>query len=230
LLRGNPVNRAAFNPNPNSTQVVTASVDGNAQVWDWTGAKWNPGKLLRHERAVSDAAFSPDGKFVVTASADTAQVWEVKTGLRTGPPLRHNAPVDRAAFSADGNWVITRSEDGKARVWQTFGGQQIGLPLGHGIPILWAAFSPDGKRVVMASADGTPEAPQILMGNPKKDARLMADVAQFLSGYEVTEPRRLVPINDWPERFSRLREQASGSGSSKEPAFAAFLQKLFPRQ
>ena len=39
---------------------------------------------------VNSAAFSPDGRFVVTASEDgTARVWEAATGKAIGEPLRH---------------------------------------------------------------------------------------------------------------------------------------------
>ena len=43
--------------------------------------------LLRgHTDAVRGAAFSPDGKRVVTASTDgTAQVWDAATGAKCGP-------------------------------------------------------------------------------------------------------------------------------------------------
>ena len=41
-------------------------------------------------RTVKSAAFSPDGRFVVTASWDrTARVWEAATGKAIGEPLRH---------------------------------------------------------------------------------------------------------------------------------------------
>ena len=45
-------------------------------------------------RRFNSAAFSPDGRFVVTASVDrTARVWEAATGKAIGEPLRHEKAV-----------------------------------------------------------------------------------------------------------------------------------------
>ena len=55
------------------------------------------------------AAFSPDGRFVVTASEDgTARIWEAATGKAIGEPLRHEKKVSSAAFSPDGRFVVDR--------------------------------------------------------------------------------------------------------------------------
>ena len=45
---------------------------------------------------VSSAAFSPDGKRIVTASEDeTARIWDAATGQPIGEPLRgHDGPCD----------------------------------------------------------------------------------------------------------------------------------------
>jgi len=57
--------------------VVTASDDKTARVWE-AESRRALATLTRHQGMVSAAAFSPDGKRVVTASADqTAQVYIV---------------------------------------------------------------------------------------------------------------------------------------------------------
>ena len=59
------------------------------------------------------AAFSPDGKRIVTASADkTARVWDAETGKPIGEPLKgHDGIVCSAAFSPDGKRIVTASQD-----------------------------------------------------------------------------------------------------------------------
>ena len=67
--------------------------------------------VLGHESAVSSAAFSPDGKRVVTASWDkTARIWDAITAKAIGYPLRgHEGLVTSAAFSPDGQRIVTAS-------------------------------------------------------------------------------------------------------------------------
>ena len=68
---------------------------------------------------VSSAAFSPDGKRIVTASEDsTARLWDAETGKPIGEPLKghEGAHVHSAAFSPDGKRIVTASDgqDGAA--------------------------------------------------------------------------------------------------------------------
>ena len=61
-------------------------------------------------RQVASASFSPDGKRVVTASADkTARVWDAETGKPVGEPMTHGERVYSASFSPDGKRVVTAS-------------------------------------------------------------------------------------------------------------------------
>ena len=68
------------------------------------------------------AAFSPDGKRIVTASFDkTARIWDAASGKPIGEPLTGHADVVRsAAFSPDGGRIVTASYDKTARIWKIF--------------------------------------------------------------------------------------------------------------
>jgi predicted oxidoreductase (fatty acid repression mutant protein) len=133
--------------------VVTAS--WTARVWDaLTGQPVTP--PLEHKLGVPHAAFSPDGRWVVTASHDeTARVWDALTGEPVTPALQHYGSVVHADFSPDGRRVVTASQDRTARVWDALTGQPITPPLEHQSWVSYAAFSPDGRRVVTASQDKT---------------------------------------------------------------------------
>ena len=71
------------------------------------------------------AAFSPDGKRIVTASSDkTARLWDAETGKPIGEPLRgHEDDVRSAAFSPDGKRIVTASDDKTARLWDAATGK-----------------------------------------------------------------------------------------------------------
>jgi WD40 repeat protein/serine/threonine protein kinase len=111
---------------------------------------------LRHAGAVFTAQFSPDGRLVLTASADsTARLWDAVTGMPAGQPLRHDGEVHHAGFSRDGALAATASKDGTARVWDGRTGSPVSGLLRHGGPVVHAAFSSDGRRLATASRDNT---------------------------------------------------------------------------
>ncbi|HAB19257.1 MAG TPA: hypothetical protein DCE44_22870 [Verrucomicrobiales bacterium] len=74
---------------------------------------------LRHQGYVEVAEFSPDGKRIVTASADgIGRVWDARTGQPLTELLRHEQLLHTAAFSQDGQHVVTTSADKTAKVWE----------------------------------------------------------------------------------------------------------------
>ena len=71
-----------------------------------------------HSEAVVSAAFSPDGRRVVTASYDkTARLWDAATGKPIGDLVGHTDNLVSAAFSPDGLRIVTTSWDYTARLW-----------------------------------------------------------------------------------------------------------------
>jgi tetratricopeptide (TPR) repeat protein len=108
--------------------------------------------LEGHTDFVNSAAFSPDRRRVVTASADhTARLWDPTTGAPLAALEGHTKFVNSASFSPDGTRVVTASADRTARLWDVATGEQVAVLQGQRT----AAFSPDGIRVVTASGDGT---------------------------------------------------------------------------
>jgi hypothetical protein len=103
---------------------------------------------------VQSAAFSPNGKHVVTVSYDTtARVWEADGGREIAVLKGHTGPVSSATFSPDSNRMVTASFDNTARLWDAVSGKEIAVLKGHTGAVRSAAFSPDGKRVLTASDD-----------------------------------------------------------------------------
>ena len=111
------------------------------------------------KQPVTFAEFSPDGRWVVTASgpsypreetAGEARVWDARTGEPVSPPLRHTGTVYTACFNPDGTRVLTAGGDGRARIWDAKTGQLIVDRINPGNVVHRARFSPDGRRVATA--------------------------------------------------------------------------------
>jgi WD40 repeat protein/predicted Ser/Thr protein kinase len=126
------------------------------------------GQLWFHDDGVRDVAFSPDGRWVLTAGDDnTARVWDAATGAaRFDPPLRHGDFILHASFSRDGRRVVTASADHTARVWDAATGHRVATLAGHAGAVRDARFSPDGDRVVTASDDKTARLWDAATGQP----------------------------------------------------------------
>jgi tetratricopeptide (TPR) repeat protein len=156
---------------------------------------------------VNHAAFSPDGRWVVTASNDqTARVWDAATGQPISPPLKHQNYVNDATFSPDGRWVVTASSDHTARVWEAATGQPISPPLKHQGIVNDAVFSPDGRWVVTASYDGTARVWEAATGGPVS-APLKHPHAVYRAAFS-PNGRRVVTASD--DRSARVWEAATG--------------------
>ncbi|MEM7064123.1 MAG: TIR domain-containing protein [Cyanobacteria bacterium P01_B01_bin.77] len=134
------------------TQVLTASDDDTARVWNLTTGEFQ--LLEGHSDAVKHASFNADGTQVVTASSDgTARVWNLDSG-ESETLEGHRDAVVHASFSADGTRVVTTSWDSTARVWDLNSGNSQVLE-GHKGFVDHASFNTDGTQVVTASSDST---------------------------------------------------------------------------
>jgi WD40 repeat protein len=155
LAGGRPAAPAAGGPlavSPDGRVSVRREGANAARLHDAGGAAF--GTPLQHRQAVLAAAFSPDGRRVVTASRDqTARVWDVTTGAPVSPPLGHASEVNSAVFSPDGRRVLTTGDDNTARVWGTETGELLLPPLRHQGTVVQAGFSADGRMVATASRD-----------------------------------------------------------------------------
>lgn len=120
---------------------------------------WNPengkqvGNPLRPEQG-QVGNFSPDGKYLVTASPQgTVRVWDAEDG-KPLKQLLHKGPVHAANFSPDGRWIVSASSDKTARVWETESDRLTGDVLQHEAAVTLAVFA-NSRRIVTACEDGT---------------------------------------------------------------------------
>jgi WD40 repeat protein len=141
------------------------------------------------EGAVRYAAFSPEGKYVLTFSEKTGeksartQVWIVETGKLEKELTGVAGDVVHAVFTPDEAHVLiaggsTSPKSGQARVWEVATGQPATPPFEHLEKVLHASFDSTAERVITASADDTAKVWKVrLEKNPsgKAEQFLLAD-------------------------------------------------------
>ena len=126
---------------PDGTQVLTASFDQNARLWDALTGKLI--KKLPHQDRVTAVAFSPDGKTFLTGAADkSAQLWDAETYQSIGVPLPHQGLVLDAEFSRDGAFFATASSDGAVWLWNANTRRPVYGALQHDVRVRSLSIQP----------------------------------------------------------------------------------------
>jgi WD40 repeat protein len=151
---------------PDDKQVLTASMDGTAVVWDASsGRQMFP--PFKHDDGVLTAVFSQDGHSILTAAFDrTARLWSLPLGGAQVAMLNHCDFILGAFFSASARQVVTFGMDGMVREWELPLGPPGVITLRHTNEVLYAEFSPDGRRIVTASRDRTARVWDAQTGKP----------------------------------------------------------------
>ncbi|BBE09403.1 High-affnity carbon uptake protein Hat/HatR [Mycoavidus cysteinexigens] len=149
------------------------AVDGHAiNLWNLSAleGEFSYYPLRGHAKAVEDLAFSPDGRWLVSASADkTVRLWS----LQTYPPEfvreltkmpHHYGTVYSVAFSEDGKWLAAGAGDFVLKLWPLpFNKKSLSAPHTFQVggfsqerdPVsFWnLAFSPDSQQLAIGCDD-----------------------------------------------------------------------------
>jgi WD40 repeat protein/serine/threonine protein kinase len=138
-------------------RLIVVCTHKGAQVRD--GVTGTPvGPFLPHGSSCDQALFTPDGRWVITTSADrTAKVWDVSTGQLALPALPHGGPLDywsNLESNSDGKMLLTTCADGFTRVWNLDNGALLAEPVLQQEQTPHSALSSDGSRVFAGTRGG----------------------------------------------------------------------------
>jgi WD40 repeat protein len=143
-----PLNNA-FALSPDGTTLATIDRGGSLRFWDAaTGRERNPGE--GHAGAVTQLAFAPDGKALVSASIERVCAWDVTAHKQqaaldmpvAGPRLR--------ALSPDGRRLAVAGATGSVRVIDVPGGQVLRQLDDITSGLFGLAFTADGGTLAVS--------------------------------------------------------------------------------
>jgi WD40 repeat protein len=154
-----PITALAFSPD--NAEVATS---GYHEVNLWKAADGTLDRRLRGvAERVYEVAYSPDGRWMATASGDPGQfgavtLWIAEPG-GGGKPVRDLVEsidcVFAVAFSPDSKLLAAAGADRAIRLWEVESGKELATIEDHADWIFDLAFSPDGSRIASASRDKT---------------------------------------------------------------------------
>ena len=143
-----------------------------------------------HTSFVLSAEFSPNNKYVVTASRDkSAKVWSVQSGKLIHELIGHSNRVVYACFSYDNRYVVTCSRDHNVILWDSNTGMLVFKFIGHQKKVLSARFTKDDKFLITSSSDKTIRIWDISNGNEvsclKSDQKDLKKIPASRDGYKI---------------------------------------------
>ena len=128
---------------------------GEMRVWDVATGKTLHVLLNDPNVAGLRAAYSPDGRYILTSSSEhTARLWDAVTWEQIRD-FDHPDGVDAVVFSPDGKTFATACADKKARLWDLATGQMLREFSGHHDSFNDIRFSPDGQLLLTGNLDHT---------------------------------------------------------------------------
>jgi WD40 repeat protein len=144
--------------NTNNTQVLTASQDGTARLWDVRMREPAPVAFPKCEGGAETIFNHAGTRLLISVGVNAVQVCDAHTAQPLSPVLRHpaggqKARIWTASFSHDDSRILTADNEGLLCLWNA-----TSFQIEHQVEVkrqlMVAKFSPDDRRIVVGDRQG----------------------------------------------------------------------------
>eukprot|EP01017_Pseudomicrothorax_dubius_P039056 TRINITY_DN5944_c0_g2_i2.p1 TRINITY_DN5944_c0_g2~~TRINITY_DN5944_c0_g2_i2.p1 ORF type:complete len:304 (+),score=34.88 TRINITY_DN5944_c0_g2_i2:182-1093(+) len=135
-------------------RLVSGSDDCTLILWSPHTKKDPVFRMTGHQQPVNHLCFSPNSKYIISASFDKSlRLWDGFTGAFIATLRGHVGSVYQVAWAPDSRLVVSASKDTTMKVWDMKTRKlMFDLP-GHSDEVYTVDWSPDGERVASGSKD-----------------------------------------------------------------------------
>jgi WD40 repeat protein len=174
---------------PDNKYLASGTINGVVRLWDVATGK-EVRKFPGFKAWVNALAFSPDGKTLAVAGAEsrTLYLWDVATGKDLRPGPGHRGAVQAVGFSADGRLLTTagcgRDDAGQSVcVWEAATGKLLNQFGKFDARVLAYAFSAGSKKLAVAEEhESSPRLVDVAAGHTFDRFQIPAEINKTEDG------------------------------------------------